>query len=102
VDWDELDDDLMLPQQWRYPARLCACGAQRLTLAVLIEAWRDLRHPPAGRPGIFAQTQQEARMWLMNHDLDVVVNLADVCAALNLSVKQVQRHLLPVMARHHS
>jgi hypothetical protein len=68
-----------LPALWRWVLRQCAAP------------------PITGNR--FDRTRDEARHWFMALDLDVMVNLNDVCSALGLDVKTIQRSVLPVIRR---
>ncbi len=105
IDWD--DDAgpviplLLLPSQTSTRS-LCECGCERLLLETLQNAIDALQYqiaiPTAQRPAAYA----EAKAWFMTPNLDVCINLADVCAGLGLDVKQMQRHVLPVVRRRTS
>jgi hypothetical protein len=67
----------VLPSQWQPRGALCACGCQRLALEVLINAANELHHR-------IPKTRQQALQFFMQPQMDVIIDLADVCDALGL------------------
>jgi hypothetical protein len=45
------------------------------------------------------KNRREARAWFMHPNLDMTINLRDVCDAFQLDVRTVQRSVLPVIRR---
>ena len=98
--------EVLLPEQSnRYDHQL-ENGETMLYWAVFLEALRTAVDPAGRRrPGSYTKTQyeamrgrMEARRWLANADLDVVVNLRMVCEVLGVRVEQAQALARSVLA----
>jgi hypothetical protein len=88
----------IVPAQWRQVRPWSP--EQELFGTILSDALDRLRGVPLpGRADITARIQREALAWFMSPHMDVMVNLADVCDALGLDVRSVQRSVLPVIRR---